>query len=1063
MKHSLYEPAGFALLRTPMQSVETFAELNGGRDRILEIARRPEVREALQIASPDLVRALDRYTADPPEHGRRTERLLSSLARYIGRMSTRPTPFGTFAGVALVPLADSTTAVLAPAEAATQTRSDMRWLLDHLSVLESDPELLAQSRLFWNPLIADLDDRYVLPYADVYGKSDSRAITIASTPMLRRIAQLCARPLPFRELVETLIAEAGPQYREAARGFLLMLHESRYLLTDLRPPHTEFRPEEHLHRLLAERAAPRNVDAWSELRDLLDRSDRATPGARSALLQQAAGRQREIHEGEAAVPFHVDTRLGVHEPAVHRAIGAAAAEAVESLMRLGCHPVRQPHLGEYHERFVERYGTDTEVPLLELLDARTGLGAPATYTRPAPERSPRIPSYPGRPETQQRHLSRLLADCLRAGSRSLTLSDEDLTRLTVWEPSASGEPPLSAVDLFCQVQAASPAALDAGDWKLVVAADGVAFGGRSLGRFGGVLGTEAVGGLRRYLADAQDRDGDAIHAEVNYHPAFAVGANVAAHPVTREYEILVNAQPTMGHERQIPLSDIVVGATPKRFYLRSLRLGREVVAHQTHMLVGTSAPNAARFVLEASWDNFALPSGFQWYDLDTLPFLPQVCRGRVVLRPAQWNLRPGELVAGPDDHDSERFDATLAGLRERWSIDRYVYVVQLDNRLLVDLDSPSGRRQLHREALSALRDGSPAFLELHEMLPTMDGLWLRDTDGRPYVSELVVPVVLSKEAGIPPGTPRTPEVAHRRLVQSGERVSLRSPLRRFPPGGEWTYLKVYCDGASQDDMITGPLAELVDGLRERALIDRWFYVRYVDPEAHLRVRFHAADGDARENVLLEAVRWGHQMVGTGTARHVQLDTYEREIERYGGIEVIADAERLFTANSDLAIGLLRARSEDGPPSVEHLMVHAHQALYQDWYDTPPERSPLLPELTAAMRDGFRRNRRYLANLLAPWAAHPDPLAEAHREALEPLFDGQRAAVAGMRRAVRRQHPGHRGAAVEQAVLVSLTHMQSNRLLGVDREKEEYCYGLWRLALDAIRTRPAGVPAGAEAR
>ncbi|WP_369387232.1 lantibiotic dehydratase [Streptomyces sp. CG1] len=1064
MAHGLYEPAGFALLRAPMQSVETFTELNGGRERILDIAGRPEVREALQIASPDLVRALDRYTAGETDRGRRTERLLSSLARYIGRMSSRPTPFGGFAGVALVPLAASTTTVLAPAEAATQTRSDMRWLLDRLSVLESDQELLARSRLFWNPLIADLGDRFLLSYADVYGRSDSRAITIAATPMLRRIGQLCAQPVLFGELVETLAAETGPQYREAAHSFLLALHESRYLLTDLRPPRTEFRPEEHLHRLLAERAGPGSAAAWSDLRELLDRSDRAVPGTRSDLLRRAADRQRDIHEGDAAVPFHVDTRLGVREPSVNQAIGVAAADAVETLMRLGCHPIRQPHLAEYHERFVERYGTHTEVPVLELLDARTGLGAPATYTRPAAPRAPRIPPYPGRPDAQQRHLARLLADCLRSGSRTLTLSDEDVARLTVWDPSTSDAPPLAAVDLFCQVQADSAATLDAGDWRLVVAADGVTFGGRSMGRFGGILDEEAVDELRRYLDDAQYRSGDAIHAEVNYQPTFAVGANVATHRAARDYEILVNALPTVEPERQMPLSDLVVGATPKRFYLRSLRLGREVVAHQNHMLVGTTAPNAARFVLEASQDGFALPVGFQWHDLDTLPFLPRVCRGNVVLRPAQWNLRPGELAADADDHDGDGFDATLSALRERWGIDRYVYVVQLDNRLLVDLDSPLGRQQLHREALTALREGSPAFLELHEMLPATDGLWLRDTEDRQYVSELVIPVMLREGAGTAPGTPRTPEAAHRRLVQSSsERVGLRSPRRRFPPGGEWTYLKVYCDDASEDDLITGRLADLVEELRKRELIDRWFYVRYADPDAHLRVRFHAAEEETREALLLEAIRWGHQLARAGAADQVQLDTYEREIERYGGIEVIADAERLFTANSDLVTGLLRARAENGQPSAEHLMVHAHHALYQDWYGRPPERAPLLPELTTAMRDDFRRDRRYLTNLLAPWAAHPDSLAAAHREALAPLFTAQRAAVARMRDAVWRHHPGERGAAVEQAVLVSLAHMQSNRLLGVDREKEEYCYGLWRLALDAIRGRPAGVPARAGAR
>ncbi|MFI6155861.1 lantibiotic dehydratase [Kitasatospora sp. NPDC051170] len=1075
MARGLYEPAGFALLRAPMQSTETFAELDAGPERLLEIAARPEVREALRIASPDLVRALERYEAGDgragakADGGRRTERLLSGLARYLGRMSSRPTPFGAFAGVALVRLSETTGAVLDPAGAATQTRSDMRWLLDRIGALESDQEVLTGSRLFWNPLVTDLDDRFVLPYADVYGRSDNRAITIAATPMLRRIGLLCAEPVPFGELVDALVAETGERYRESARSFLLMLHESRYLLTDLRPLRTDFRPETHLHRLLAERTGPQVAAPWAELRDLLDRSDRARPGTRSELLREAARRQREIHEEPAAVPFHVDTRLGVHDPSVHRAIGDAAAAAVETLMRLGCHPVRQAHLAEYHERFVERYGTDTEVPVLELLDAATGLGAPATYTQPAAPRSPRVPPYPGRPDAQQRHLARLLADHLRGGGRTLDLSDEDVRRMTVWDPSASQARPLPAVDLFCQVQAASPAAIDAGEWQLVVAADGVTFGGRSMGRFGELLGPEAVEELRRYVGTAQERSGDAIHAEVNYQPTFAVGANVATHPATRAYEILVNAVPTVPKERRIPLSDLVVGATAQRFYLRSLRLGREVVAEQSHMLVGTTAPNAARFVLEASQDGVALPVGFQWHDLDTLPFLPRVRRGRVVLRAAQWNLRPGELVSGPEDHDGARFDAALAELRERWGIDRYVYVVQLDNRLLLDLDSALGRRQLHREALSALRDGSPAFLELHEMLPAAEDLWLRDVEGRSYVSELVVPVVLRAEAGTAPGLPRTPEAAYRRLVQTPERVGLRSPRRRFPPGGEWTYLKVYGDAAAQDELITGPLAELAEGLGESGLADRWFFIRYADPDPHLRVRLHARHEEAREAVLLEAVRWGHRLVGAGVATHVQLDTYEREIERYGGIEVITDAERLFSANSHLVTALLRAGAGaaegrgDGPPTAEHLLVAAHHALYRDWYGTPPERAPLLPELTRAVREGFRADRRYLTDLLEPWPAHPHRLASEHRALLAPLFAAQRTAVEGLREAVRRHHPGERGEALEQALLVSLAHMQSNRLLGVDREREEHCYGLWRLALDAIRTRPAGVPAPAGAR
>lgn len=43
------------------------------------------------------------------------------------------------------------------------------------------------------------------------------------------------------------------------------------------------------------------------------------------------------------------------------------------------------HLEKYKNVFLERYGYEREVPLLEMLCSSTGIGAPATYTNPANE------------------------------------------------------------------------------------------------------------------------------------------------------------------------------------------------------------------------------------------------------------------------------------------------------------------------------------------------------------------------------------------------------------------------------------------------------------------------------------------------------------------------------------------------------------------------------------------------------------------------------------------------------------------------------------------------------
>ncbi|WP_314249996.1 lantibiotic dehydratase [Streptomyces sp. DSM 40907] len=1067
----LYEPAGFVMLRAPMLGIDTFTELNRDPEslttaeqqagRVLDAARHPAVGEAVRIASPDLADALDKHArgernapaaADRLPGGKRGERLVSSLARYLTRMSSRPTPFGGFAGVAVLPLADATHTVADPAASVTQSRSDMRWLLEHISALEAVEEVVASSRLLWNPLILDASPRFVLPYADVYGDSDNRAITIAATPMLHRIRELCADPVPFPDLLDQLAAEAGEERREAARQYLLALHRQRFLLTGLRPARTDFRPEEHMARLAAERGDHAAAENWAQLRRILDKADATVPGEKDALLAEAASLQHTIHPPSGRTPtLHVDTRLAVTRPSLHQEVGTAAAAAAETLMRLGCYPGRQQHIVDYHGRFVEKYGTETEVPVLELLDPRTGLGAPAGYTQPAPPFGRHASPPPPAPDAQKRYLGRLLADCLSAGQRTLTLTDADVDRLAVWNP-ANDAPPLPGVDLFCQIQAPSREALDAGDWQLITTADCMIFGGRSMGRFAEVLGEQGRQRLRDYLRAEEERRPDTIHAELSYQPTFALGSNVAVHPGVRPYEIPLSTFPTLDRERQLRLDDLVVGATATRFYLRSLRLGKEVVVNQTHMLVGTTVPNVGRFLLEASHDGYALPNGFGWDDMDTLPFLPRVRHGRAVLRPAQWNVPPETLVGADGAASQAAFDQALAAARERWGIDRHVYVVQMDNRLLLDLDSPLGRGQLRREALTAVRDGSPRYLELHEMLPSADGLWLTDADGRAHVSEIVVPLLTAASGRDDALRARAAEVTHRTAGREGGAEPLRSPRRRFGPATDWTYLKLYLPHDAQDDLITGPLAGFVGHARAAGVLDRWFFIRYVDPDAHLRVRLHASGPQAREALLVEAARWGNSLLESGAVDGIQTDVYEREIERYGGLGVIEHVEEVFSANSDAVVRLLGLTAGDSGISPEHAMVYTHQALYEGWLCGPPAHAPALAPVTDPVRKEFRAGRRALTNLLVPWERHPDPVAAGHHELLAPLFTRQAQAAAAARAALRERH-GAAAQDVESGVLASLAHMQSNRFLGVDREKEEHCYGLWQLALHAIRARP----------
>src|SRR6185436_3714251 len=118
------------------------------RERLVRIVARPEVREAIFVASPVLESSIDAWLRDPDsEAGQKTER---SLVRYFSRMTVRPTPFGLFAGNTVGALGEVTHLELAPRDGYRRyTRIDGDYLSDLTDALTADREM--RKRLVFRP------------------------------------------------------------------------------------------------------------------------------------------------------------------------------------------------------------------------------------------------------------------------------------------------------------------------------------------------------------------------------------------------------------------------------------------------------------------------------------------------------------------------------------------------------------------------------------------------------------------------------------------------------------------------------------------------------------------------------------------------------------------------------------------------------------------------------------------------------------------------------------------------------------------------------------------------
>src|SRR5581483_9521622 len=340
-------------------------------------------------------------------------------------------------------------------------------------------------------------------------------------------------------------------------------------------------------------------------------------------------------------------------------------------------------------------------PLLDLLSPENGLDAPLDYQCPPPFSSRPSPLGKESSVSRDQLLLGLVTGALNRGLLEVELTDELQQRLERWTPKLA-EAPLS-LEIYLQLSAHSRQAIDRGEWTVIVGRNcGTPNAGRTFGRFYDLLGEPGLQALRTLCEREERLLPDVIFAELSYQPLHARLANVAIRPPLRTYEIAVGTTPSVPPEKVLSLGDLVVGVQNGRFYLRSLRLGKQVRVCQGHMLNITKAPNVCRFITEIAGDGIPLLSSFDWGAAEHAPFLPRLVmkageKARLVISPARWYVQAETITPVGSGSEEARWFRGIQQWREQWRVPRYVYLSQMDNRLLLDLEHPLMAEELRDE------------------------------------------------------------------------------------------------------------------------------------------------------------------------------------------------------------------------------------------------------------------------------------------------------------------------------------------------------------------------------
>ena len=857
LKLQRYEPFDKVMVRVSAIPFALFGDVVRDPDKVVnQLMERSDVQLAIATSSTSTWRAWN--------DGNANRQLTRTLARYLIRMATRPTPYGLCAHVGLSDFGESHEFDLNNVERSHYCRVDMGVVLELISELEKDAAIIPWLRFWANPLVVRSSDALHLLEPHTKSTATKERVVLRTSGVVKSIFELCrSEEASFQEIL-ALFKNRGDQSSEKLAKTLSTLVSEGFLLTDLSPSLFDPNPFESLCADLEQRCPGHPRIEW--LRDCRQAVNR---------LNQASITAGEFCDVAKLVSIKSNSTLqtdGWFRPSkttIARSVGNELASCAELLLRMSPYPKGPSALVKYKEAFITRYGHTEEVPLLEMLDPEHGLGAPAIAEANPPDYDPARTSF----------LLLKYFECLKKHGTEWVLSEDDIHKL-IREKSDSGARLQESLDIAAFVYAKDAVQINKGNYLLELSPNlGVANAGRHLARFSHLLSNaesfvfEDPGEIVR---DTQ------LAAELVYLPTAGRTANLLLRRQIHESCIFWNTFPKDG--LCIPPNEIVVGLYQNRFYLRRRNEARHINLVSNHMVNERQAPGFCRFLCLVNHDDFPLFTHFYWGVLESAPYLPRVRFGRVVLRPQEWKISEAQkqLYFGKG---RERLD----DYRREFGVPRHVFLTEGDNRLMLDLESKFCQAEL---LANVARNGGGSVV-LQESLLGSNGVWC-EQKGELFHSEVVVSVKQRTTA-------RVEESNNNNNNPIG--APLDNPVRYlFGPGSEWFYVRLVCHESSLSHVAR--LAQDFAGkLIKDGLVLSWFFVRYADPLHELRVRFKLGEGsrkDARDRII----EWSTQLLCDRIVQRTQFDTYQRELNRYGGPEAIEICESIFALDSDLVLNLL---------------------------------------------------------------------------------------------------------------------------------------------------------------
>lgn len=835
------------------------------------------LKEALYLASSTLQAESTKQNLSP----RDLKKLTCSIYKYKARVTNRPTPYGLFAGIGTAEWGNENKIIFRE-NYSRNTRLDMNILCSISDYISKKKDYIPFLTYYPNRSIYQIADQ--VRYVEYYYKNNQRQHQISSienNPYLQKLLAGCSDGASVRKLVNLLVEDEIDD--EEALLYANQLIEAQVLVSEIEPTLTGTDFADRLIEQVEKINSQTNTEELRNILDFLKETKKELINLDKKIGNDLAGYATIISKLKIlGVPFDEKNVFQVDlsfNPAISRISTSIQKDILNTLSNLQkLFPASaNTNLNNFKTKFFAKY-ENQKVPFLQVLDKELGLGYPLTDSNGI---NPLIEDLFIQKENgtdqltwskSQEFLFKKLLQMQEKGEVLMKISSDEINKINP-NPGAG----------FCDTISVMFNVIDSNKGKIYFQYAGGASASSLIGRFGHV--NKEINELLNQISLQEEMSNkNKILAEIIHLPESRTG-NVLFRPAFRKYEIPYLAQASVSIDHQVLLSNLSIILKENRIIIWDEKNNKEILPRlgNAHNFSYNSLP-VYQFLCDLQHQDKRRSISFNWGALSGLfSFLPRVEIDDVVVHSATWQLKKEAFshllpLEGFDLHNNIQKFVDINKLPDK------VLFSEGDNELLIDFKNTESILTF----LDVIKNKSKITLKEH-ILDTSCNIAV-DEEKNPYAVECIALICPEKSSGN--DRQETISTVKSTIIE-----------REFSPGSSWIFYKIFTGVKTSDSILSDKLLFTAQSFVKQGLCDKWFFVRYNDPENHIRIRFHSAN----EQNIAKIFNVMHKVLADlkekQSISNFVLDTYVRELERYGH-ENICNSEDIFYQDSICVAGFL---------------------------------------------------------------------------------------------------------------------------------------------------------------